>query len=417
MKEIELTEPQSQMFRMQCPNPLFIGGYGSGKTESLIANTLRDALWNPGGKIGSYCPTYDLLKLNLEPRLEETLIEACIGYKMNKSDHVCEIENGSKIIMRSMDNPARIVAYEVFRSHVDEIDTLSKAKAEQVWQKIIARNRQKVYDRDGNRVINQVSAYTTPDHGFASFTYKRWGKNDSERYKYVRASTYSNPHVDQEYVDGLIEVFDAEMIEAYVLGEWCNFNQGTVYRAYDRKENGTDKTHKSGEPVRIGMDFNVGKMAAVIYVVRGSKWYAVDEIVNKLDTPDMIDEIQTRYNGCTVTIYPDSTGKNRSSKDATISDISLLKEAGFGIKAKSTNPRVRDRVLASNKAFREKKVLVNEHKCPTFAECLEQQGYDSNGEPDKSSGYDHSNDAGTYPIAYTFPVRKPMHSKSVRGLH
>jgi hypothetical protein len=41
------------------------------------------------------------------------------------------------------------------------------------------------------------------------------------------------------------------------------------------------------------------------------------------------------------------------------------------------------------------------------ASCLEQQVY-RNGEPDKTSGVDHQNDATTYPIAYEMPILRPV---------
>lgn len=51
--------------------------------------------------------------------------------------------------------------------------------------------------------------------------------------------------------------------------------------------------------------------------------------------------------------------------------------------------------------------MVNDSKCPDFAESLEQQAYDKHGDPDKTSGHDHMNDAGTYPIVYEMPIKKP----------
>jgi hypothetical protein len=48
------------------------------------------------------------------------------------------------------------------------------------------------------------------------------------------------------------------------------------------------------------------------------------------------------------------------------------------------------------------------------ADCLEQQAYDKNGEPDKKSGKDHQNDATGYPIAYEFPVHKPVSEIGIR---
>jgi hypothetical protein len=60
-----------------------------------------------------------------------------------------------------------------------------------------------------------------------------------------------------------------------------------------------------------------------------------------------------------------------------------------------------------NAALENGTVKINAKKCKNVADCLEQQTY-KNGEPDKSSGNDHQNDATTYPIAYEFPVVKPV---------
>jgi hypothetical protein len=57
---------------------------------------------------------------------------------------------------------------------------------------------------------------------------------------------------------------------------------------------------------------------------------------------------------------------------------------------------------------------VNDVQCPETARCLEQQAYDKNGEPDKQTGFDHQNDATGYPIAYEFPVVKPVAITALR---
>ena len=50
--------------------------------------------------------------------------------------------------------------------------------------------------------------------------------------------------------------------------------------------------------------------------------------------------------------------------------------------------------------------MVNDTACPRFSEALEQQSYDKNGEPDKTTGHDHHNDAGGYFVHWTMPVVK-----------
>jgi len=92
----------------------------------------------------------------------------------------------------------------------------------------------------------------------------------------------------------------------------------------------------------------------------------------------------------------------------------LLEQAGFRVRANKKNPMVKDRILSVNGAFESGKLWVNAAKCPNVVSCLEQQAYDKNGEPDKQSGFDHQNDATGYPIAYEFPIRKPISHMPVK---
>ena len=65
-------------------------------------------------------------------------------------------------------------------------------------------------------------------------------------------------------------------------------------------------------------------------------------------------------------------------------------------------------ILAANGGFERKALWVNDTAGKTIAEALEQQAYDKNGEPDKATGYDHINDAGTYLPAFEMPIKKPV---------
>lgn len=386
-------------------HPAFIAGFGAGKSEIMAYSALGDAAHSSDALIGLYAPTYDLVRLITAPRICAKLQEQGIPHRWNKQENIVYTSwpRFGDFVMRTMDNPERIVGYETYRSHVDELDTLKIENARKAWNQIIARNRQAP-----SGVIapfNRVSAYTTPE-GFR-FVYERWAKEQTEGYEYFQAPTYSNPFLPDDYVQNLRNSYPAELIEAYIEGRFVNLTSGSVYRSYDREANRSRETLKVNEPIRLGMDFNVANMAACAYVLRENDWHCVDEIKGGIDTPSMIQTLKGRYEGHHITIYPDASGKNASSKGASLSDIGLLRDAGFTIRAKPSNPRVKDRVLAVNMAFQSRKVWVNPDTCPETARCLEQQPYDKNGEPDKSSGLDHQNDAFGYPLAYEMPVVKP----------
>lgn len=402
---LNLTEPQAEFFLCPAKYRAFVAGFGAGKTETMINSAFTDALKHPKALIGLYAPTYDLIRLILWPRLLEKLTEDGIKYNANKTEKFIETDHPQmgNFILKSLDEPEKIVGYETFRAHIDELDILKEDQARLAWNKIIARNRQKIPIEDN---LNKVSIYTTPE-GFG-FVYDRWEKNKHPMYHLVRAPSYSNPFLPEDYIESLRATYPAELIDAYIEGKFVNLATGTVYKSFNRKLHNSEEIVKEREQLFIGIDFNVTKMAATVYVRRDVAWHAVDEFCNLYDTPELIEKIKERFPEHKITCYPDASGRSRKSTDASVSDIALLQQAGFEVRAPLKNPFVKDRVMAVNTAFSKGKLFVNIHKCPNVASCLEQQAYDDKGEPEKGTGKDHQNDATGYPIAYEMPVRKPI---------
>lgn len=356
-----------------------------------------------GGDIAFYLPNYPLVKTIAYPRFQAALDDIGIPYELNRSDHVLRV-GGRQIIFRTMENPDSIVGYEVGDSMVDELDTLPKAKANDVWNKIIARNRQKKV----NGHQNSVAVGTTPE-GFR-FVYEKWQKSRTDSYELIKAPTYSNPHLPDGYIDSLRETYPSHLLSAYIEGEFVNLTSGSVYLNYDRDLNKCLTEANASETLHIGMDFNVNNMAAAIHVMRDGNAHAVDEISGGQDTPNVIRTIRNRYANNPVIVYPDASGGASSTTNAASSDLVLLRNAGFTINAPRANGRVKDRVAAVNMALcnneGQRLYYVNVDKCPNIALGLEQQAYDRNGDPDKSTGFDHMNDAVGYFIVRKMPIKR-----------
>ena len=408
---VKATKPQADFFNLNCKFPAFIGGFGVGKSETMCNSALLDSL--EGGAdslIAMYEPTYDLVRLILAPRMQEKLTEWGIRYTYNKSENIIYTSNGQMgdFILRTLDNPARIVGYESFRAKIDELDTLKTEHAKEAWNKIIARNRQRpsTYIAQTKKPVNTVSIFSTPE-GFR-FAYDRWSKNKTADYQMIQAHTESNPFLPADYIESLRNTYPPQLLEAYLEGKFVNLTSGTVYSSYDRCKCNSDEQIVANEPLFIGCDFNVTKQAATVYVKRGQVWHAVEELVDMYDTPDMIATIKNKFARHVIYIYPDASGGARKTVNASISDIALMQQAGFNVRANKRNPAVRDRIMATNRAFDGGLVKINAKRCPVVAQCLEQQAYNKNGEPDKSSGDDHQNDATTYPIAFEMPIIKPV---------
>lgn len=384
----------------------YVGGFGSGKTFVGCLDLLIFASKNPKTVQGYFGPTYPAIRDIFFPTFEEAA--NLMGFRVetresNKEVHIYRGRNYyGTVICRSMDNPSSIVGFKISRALVDEIDILPKDKATNAWNKIVARLRLVIPG-----VENGIGVTTTPE-GFL-FVYSKFKEAPTPSYSMVQASTYENAdYLPPDYIDTLIETYPDELIQAYLRGKFVNLKAGTVYTCYDRRKHESAESPQEGERLHIGVDFNVNKMAACVFAERKDGWHCVDEIHDGLDTPYVIKALQERYPSNNMIIYPDASGKNTSSKGASISDINMFKMAGFIVKAHDSNPRVKDRVNAVQKQFEIGRLHINTKRCPETAKCIEQQPYDANGEPDKKSGLDHQADAFGYPIAYVFPIKRPV---------
>jgi hypothetical protein len=412
--DIRLSAPQGvYLNELDTKFRAYVGGFGAGKTFVGGLDLGLFAAKHPKVVQGYFAPTYRDIRDTYWPTMDEVGFALGFRVKIKTGDKEVELYRGrayyGTIICRSMEDPSGIIGFKIARAHVDEIDVLPTDKARNAWRKIAARLRLVVPG-----VVNGIGVTTTPE-GF-KFVYETFKKDPKADYSMVQASTYENaamiradgtPALPPDYIDSLKDTYPDELINAYLMGEFTNLTSGTVYNSFDRQTNRSGEVLKAGEPIKMGMDFNVGNMAACAFVLRENDWHCVDEIKGGVDTPSMITTIAERYAGHSVTIYPDASGKNTSSKGASLSDIGLLRGAGYAIRAKPSNPRVKDRVLAVNMGFQRGRVFVNPDTCPETARCLEQQPYNKQGEPDKTTGLDHQNDAFGYPLAYEMPVVKP----------
>lgn len=406
---VDWTYPQSQFLQSQARYPLFVGGYGSGKTTTMAGSMFDDMMRHPGAWIAGYAPTYDLLTLVTIPCVLEFLEAVDLPYDYNKSRYTVDVEDYGRFIFRSLDTPKRIVGYKTLRAHIDELDTLPRVKAEAAWNKIIARNRQKIRLPNGAYAKNRVSAYTTPE-GFL-FCYHRWVKNKAPGYEIFRAATRSNPHLPEDYEESLRATYPANLIDAYLEGEFVNLTSGAVYPFFDRDLNGCDTLPTANEPLAVGMDFNVLKGAAGIHVKRGREVHCVGEIHDAYDTDAQIAYLKQTYPDNPITVYPDASGDSRTSANTTASDIAKLKAAGFRVKVPTSNPLIKNRVSSVNAMILsgkgERRYKVNPVTAPNVVDSFEQQVYDANGMPDKAGGLDHTTDACGYYLDYEFGLHKP----------
>lgn len=423
--QTSVNRPQGNFLALPQKFRAFVAGYGSGKTYIGCISQCLHYYAHPGINQGYFAPSYPQIRDIFYPTMEEVAYSMGLSITIRESNKEIHFYSGSRFrgttICRSMDRPSSIVGFKIGHALVDELDVMQADKARDAWRKIIARMRY-----NDQTLKNGIDVTTTPE-GF-KFVYEQFSKLPKEKpalqktYGIIHASTHDNAaNLPSDYISSLLDSYPEQLISAYLNGQFVNLTSGTIYHKYNRELNRSTETIQPKEPLYIGMDFNVGKMAAVVHVKRDGLPHAVDEIIDAYDTPEMIKIIQERYQEHLIYVYPDSSGKNRKSVNASVTDLSELKSAGFRVVARSTNPFVKDRINAMNAMFcngnGERRYFINDVKCPVYASCLEQQVWDKNGEPDKKSDKDHPNDAGGYFICYDYPIVKPAHNIKVGFAH
>lgn len=406
-----LNVPQSRFLQLPHKFRAFVAGFGGGKTWVGSSGMCARYWSHPRINQGYFAPTYPQIRDIFYPTIEEVAHGLGLRTDVKVGNSEVHFYSGTTYrgttICRSMERPQSIVGFKIGHALVDEFDVLDTEKAHHAWKKMIARLR-------WADASNGADVTTTPE-GFRA-THNLFVERPAEKpalaasYGLVQASTRDNArNLPDGYIESLYEAYPRELADAYIDGQFCNLTSGTVYRQYDRKRCESNEVIKTGEPLMVGMDFNIGKMAATLYVQRPNGWHAVAELHDIFDTPAMVRMLNERFVGHRFIIYPDASGQDaRSTNDASKSDVAILR-AGLNceIRANASNPRVRDRINAVNKQFEIGRLWVNSRACPTVARCLEQQAY-KDGEPDKKAGFDHQNDATGYPIAYEFPILRPM---------
>lgn len=397
MAIIELLKHQHEFIKSTKQHSVIVGGFRSGKTYAGVIKTIKKLIeiyqqTKTPSNVAYYLPTYALVRGIAYPEFRKQLQVFNIEFQLKETHHEISTDYGT-IIFKSMEDPSSIMGFEVGYSLIDEIDRVHRNKVEEAFHNIIARNSAQTQSE-----YNPTDFVSTPE-GFG-FLYNFWkDNNENNKVELIRARTENNPYIHPEFVQSLKDQYSEHKLLAYLDGEFVNMTSGSVFSDYDINKHHTDKEVTESDVLHIGMDFNITNMSAVVHLFEGGIAYAVDEFTRYYDTHDLCQAIKQRYPMHRINIYPDASGNNRRS--AGESDFTEIRKFKFNLLSLSKNSLVKDRVNTTNMTFRQGKYLVNKNKCPNYSEALMQLAY-KNNEPDKSSGFDHLTDAGTYYINYIF---------------
>lgn len=378
-------------------------GYGGGKSFALVMKLLRLSWLNrpwPGGLV---VPSFREYKRDMLPLFEEILDRAGVYDKCfyHKTDAYWKFPwSRGRLYVASAETKLRGPNWAY--AGINEVTLIPWAR----YREAVGRIRIKAAP------YPQLASVGTPE-GTGSELYEHFVLTPMKRSKIIYGDTRDNMmNLNDDYVQSLIDSYDAVALQAYLRGLFINMNGSQFYYALTPEKN-YDRSLKEdkAQDVLVTMDFNVDPFCSTIWQTKfiGAErtYCAVDEIVlHNAQTKQMAAALKTRgYLPERTTIYPDPAGKARSTTGNP--DIMILEQEGFKkIRYNNTAPQFRRRQLAVNNLLDKSRIKLNPDKCPTLKrdlEAVEQDKVDFS-KIKKNPKLTHSSDGMDYMIDVEEPL-------------
>jgi hypothetical protein len=391
---MQLTPPQSEIFCNPARFRNCVAGRRFGKTHLSVTELLKAATSGKNKNCWYVAPTYGAAKEIAWDMLIHTIPDEYI-VKSNESALTLKLINGSVISLKGAEKPNNLRGRALDFVVLDEFADMRP----EAWYEVI---RPSLSDREGSALF-----IGTPK-GRNHF-YDLWasGMDGAEGWASFQYTTLEGGNVPEAEVEAARIDLDERTFNQEYCAEFVTYS-GLIYYGFSRELSVTDYPDNGGT-LLVGMDFNLDPMSAVICIRKGEMLYAVDEIViYGSNTDEMVAEIKDRYPNRHIIVYPDPASRQRKTSAGGRTDLSILQNAGFSVKAKKSHALVRDRINAVNSRLLsssgERNLFVSP-KCKQTIKSLERQTYKEGTSIPNKDGFDHMNDALGYLVEYLFPVR------------
>jgi hypothetical protein len=391
---MQLTIPQTEIFTDTARFRTVVAGRRFGKTFLSTLEILRAAIGGKNRNVWYIAPTYGAAKEIAWDMLMHTIPDEYI-HKTNESALNIKLINGTNITLKGAEKPNNLRGRALDFVVLDEFADMRP----ETWSEVI---RASLSDRNGGALF-----IGTPK-GRNHF-YDLWARamDGAEGWNSFQYTTLDGGNVPPEEIEQAMLDLDERTFNQEYCAEFVTYS-GLIYYAFSREES-VKRINNTDGTLHIGMDFNLDPMSAVICIRSGNTLQAIDEIVMYgSNTDEMVAEINERYPDRHIVIYPDPASRQRKTSAGGRTDLSILQNAGFSVKAKKVHALVRDRINAVNSRLltsNGERHLFVDPKCRQTIKSLERQTYKEGTSQPNKDGFDHMNDALGYLVEYMFPIR------------
>jgi hypothetical protein len=396
-------------------------GRRTGKTVFATAR-IRQAAYAKKGQVIYYVgPTYEQARNIVWKNLRDGIAKPHIK-EFSKKDLYIRLVNDSEIFLRSGEAIDSSVGTSVNLLVIDE----AGIQNEDVPKYLIPS----LGTTGGNMI-----AVTTPrgrDHWTYDYYQMAFAKDARGNlvhpdWSSVTVTTGDAGFYPQKLIDEARDVLDTKTFNQEYNASFEN-SGGTIYYAFSKNywPEGNIDSSIEFDPSKwlyIGMDFNVDPLTAVLAQQHGDEVWVFDEIyLRDSNTTEASKIIRTRFPQHRIYVCPDATGGRRTTSADGNTDHLILQQNGFLLLMDRTpsgffvNPEVVDRIADVNSALcsatGKRRVRIHP-RCANLINSINRQEYKANTRnPDKSSGFDHMNDAFGYLIHQLFPSIIKRRSRS-----
>jgi hypothetical protein len=400
-----LSNPQQTIVDAPQRFKVVIAGRRFGKTH-LSVRELCKAARMPDKEVWYVAPTYKQAKMIVFKKLRKKLQELRWVSKINETNMSFELKNGSTISLKGADNYDSLRGVGLDFLVMDEFADID----EEAWTETL---RPTLADKMGSALF----IGTPKGMNWAKDLYDL-AQEYPEEWASFQYTTEQGGNVSITEIEAARRSLDARTFNQEFRATFETFS-GRIFYAFDRKYNVKAYTDPLPKELHLGVDFNIDPMSAVLGVKTGNVMHIIDEFkIYGSNTEELVEEVKTRYPGHTIIAYPDPAGAQRKTSAGGRTDHTILRTAGFTVKAPHSHNAVRDGINAVNAKLLSSSgftTLFFDPKCKYAIECLEKQTYkEGTSIPDKDSGFDHLNDSLRYMVDYLFPIKQPTAPVPVR---
>jgi hypothetical protein len=403
---------QMEIFQSDERFKIVAAGRRTGKSHLCCVSALDQCTRLPNQRVIMVGPTYGQAREAFWTTLKTLCHRSWLQQDPMEGSLELRFINGSRITLKGADrpdtlrgispSPTRIILdeYAYFKSGVfDEVIlpmTSDPVRKADIWiistPKGIGNHFYELYERGQDRKF--------PDWRSWQFAAEDVRPDMSEEIALAK-STLDSRAFDQEYRASFLNTGDA------------------VFHQFDRQIHVRDdlESFATGEAVHVSIDFNVSIMAAAAFALRGNQIHYLWESEGAANTDALCDVIKRDFPNRKIYVYPDPSGRARKSSAAfSVTDFSILRDAGFEVRARKAHPSIKDSANAVNRLLCDANGNTNlffDKHLTNVLRSIEGTQWKSkansedmdSAQIDKNAGTEHHSDHVRYAVDYLFPIR------------